>query len=160
MYDKTGEGWLKHFLYGTSQLLELRGPQAHLKGAGRRFFLTVRIFEVSRALIYESETFLAAPEWKNMMEHMWTGAYTSDWHPKEALYDLMIRCADLGVRAMMLVITIAELGLETQKSQLQCIAAEGFQLRRSLQEWKKSAIMVSLLDFLLYRYGLDLDQMT
>ncbi|KAH1516623.1 hypothetical protein KXX29_008851 [Aspergillus fumigatus] len=40
MHDMTGEGWVKHFLYGTSNMLRLRGPEAHLSGSGRSFFLT------------------------------------------------------------------------------------------------------------------------
>jgi hypothetical protein len=32
MYDVSGEGWVKHFLYGTSQLLQYRGPERHLTG--------------------------------------------------------------------------------------------------------------------------------
>ncbi|KAH1752918.1 hypothetical protein KXV78_008448 [Aspergillus fumigatus] len=35
MHDMTGEGWVKHFLYGTSNMLRLRGPEAHLSGSGR-----------------------------------------------------------------------------------------------------------------------------
>ncbi|GFF34792.1 hypothetical protein IFM51744_02566 [Aspergillus udagawae] len=45
MQDMTGEGWVKHFLYGTSKMLQLRGPEAHIAGPGRSFFLTVRVFE-------------------------------------------------------------------------------------------------------------------
>ncbi|GFG07891.1 hypothetical protein IFM5058_03647 [Aspergillus udagawae] len=35
MQDMTGEGWVKHFLYGTSKMLQLRGPEAHIAGPGR-----------------------------------------------------------------------------------------------------------------------------
>lgn len=54
---------MKHFLYGTSNMLRLRGPEAHLSGSGRSFFLTVRVFEICRALIYPEPTFLCRPEW-------------------------------------------------------------------------------------------------
>lgn len=30
MYDVTGEVWVKHILYGTSSILQFRGPEAHL----------------------------------------------------------------------------------------------------------------------------------
>lgn len=69
-------------------------------GAGRRFFLATRIFEISRAIIYSSETFLARAEWQSLMGHMWVGGGAKDWHPKEALYDLMISCSALGVRSV------------------------------------------------------------
>ena len=97
MYDVSGEGWFKHFLYGTSKLLQYRGPERHLTGMGRRFFLTVRIFEISRALIYSSETFLAQGSWQGLMENMWSGENATEWHPKEALYDLMVSCSTLNV---------------------------------------------------------------
>ena len=98
MYDVSGEGWIKHILYGTSKLLQYRGPDRHLSGMGRRFFLTVRIFEICRALIYSSETFLAQRDWQNLMDRIWSGDGVKDWHPKEALYDLMISCSALSIR--------------------------------------------------------------
>ncbi len=98
MYDVSGEGWIKHIQYGTSKLLQFRGPAQHLTGKGRRFFLTVRIFEISRSLIYSNETFLAQKEWRTLMSHMWLGERVREWHPKEALYDLMISCSALGIR--------------------------------------------------------------
>ena len=98
MYDASGEGWIKHILHGTSQLLQFRGPALHLSGKGRRFFFTVRIFEISRALIYSSKTFLAQKKWRTLMDHMWLGDGVKDWHPKEALYDLMVSCSALFIR--------------------------------------------------------------
>ncbi|EPE33622.1 hypothetical protein GLAREA_06635 [Glarea lozoyensis ATCC 20868] len=35
MCDISGEGWVKHILHGTSQILKARGPGAHLEGRGR-----------------------------------------------------------------------------------------------------------------------------
>lgn len=98
MYDVTGEGWVKHILYGTSKILQLRGPAAHASGAGRSFFLTFRVFEISRALIYNELTFLDEVDWRLLMEDIWSGLGTADWHPKEALLDLMISCSTLSMR--------------------------------------------------------------
>lgn len=97
MYDNTGEGWLKHMLSGTKTIMQLRGPAAHLTGSGRSFFLVVRIFEICRALIYNDSTFLAEPEWIDLMGKMWLKDCTG-WHPMEALLDLMISCTSLSVR--------------------------------------------------------------
>jgi len=98
MYDVTGEGWIKHILYGTSQILQLRGPEAHLTGRGRSFFLAVRVFEVSRSLIYSQPSFLEEKPWKNLMDKIWEGTLIVDWHPKEALFDLMLECSELSQR--------------------------------------------------------------
>jgi hypothetical protein len=98
MYDVSGEGWVKHILYGTSRIVQYRGPNAHVAGIGRRFFLTTRIFEISRALIYSEDTFLAQENWRRLMNKMWSGDGAGDWHPKEALYDLMISCSALSIR--------------------------------------------------------------
>jgi hypothetical protein len=67
MYDKTGEGWLKHILHGTSKILQLRGPQARLVDPGRGFYLIVRVFEICRSLIYSKPTFLGQPKWKSLI---------------------------------------------------------------------------------------------
>jgi hypothetical protein len=98
MYDVSGEGWVKHILYGTSRIVQYRGPNTHLTGVGRRFFLTMRIFEITRALVYSEETFLVQENWRSLMNIMWSGDGAMDWHPKEDLYDLMISCSALSVR--------------------------------------------------------------
>lgn len=98
MYDVSGKGWVQHMLYGTSRILQLRGPERHLSGAGRSFFLTVRVFEICRALIFSTPTFLMETEWKELTEQIWDGDGRKDWHPKEGLYDLMICCVELSSR--------------------------------------------------------------
>jgi hypothetical protein len=98
MHDVTGEGWVKHFLFGTSKMLQLRGPEAHLAGSGRSFFLTVRVFEICRALIYSEPTFLCQPEWMSLPTKIWNGDDNCHWHPKESLFDLMIACSSISHR--------------------------------------------------------------
>jgi hypothetical protein len=93
MYDKTGEGWLKHILYGTSRILQLRGPLAYLIDPGRGFYLIVRIFEICRSLIYSKPTFLSQPKWKSLMTDL---REQSEFHPKERLFDLMIECSSIN----------------------------------------------------------------
>jgi hypothetical protein len=97
MYDDTGEGFVKHFLHGTSKILQLRGPEAHLSGAGRSFFLAVRIFEICRTLIYSNylePTFLCQPSWRELTERI--RDESEIWNPKEVLFDLMIDIASLN----------------------------------------------------------------
>lgn len=97
MCDVTGDGWLKHILYGTSKLLQFRGPASLLSTSGRSFFLTVRVFEICRALIYNDMTFLDEPEWRELTGQMWE-LNRDDWHPKEELFDLMVSCSSLSMR--------------------------------------------------------------
>jgi hypothetical protein len=99
MYDDTGEGFVKHFLHGTSKILQIRGPDAHLRGTGRSFFQTVRVFEICRALIYANysePSFLCEPSWRELTKRI---SHQSEvWHPKEILFDLMIDCSSLSNR--------------------------------------------------------------
>lgn len=106
MYDVTGEGWVKHILYGTSKIMQLRGPTAHTNGPGRSFFLTFRVFEVCRALIYNDTTFLDQPSWRLLTKDIWSGQRGVEWHPKEALLDLMIPCSTLSMRYVRLISVI------------------------------------------------------
>jgi hypothetical protein len=95
MIDMSGEGWVKHALYGTSKIVQARGPENHLFEPGRSFFLLVRVIEISRALIYNDSTYLSEPVWKGLMQRMWANN-KHDWHPKEALFDLMTDCISLS----------------------------------------------------------------
>jgi len=98
MFDTTGDGWVKHILYGTSKILQLRGPNAHLNGCGRSFFLTVRLFEICRSCFYPEPTFLGEASWTSLMGRMWEGNLIEEWHPKESLLDLLVSCSSLGHR--------------------------------------------------------------
>ena len=140
MYDMSGEGWIKHFLYGTSELLQYFGPETCLSGNGRHFFLTVRVFEVSRALIFNEETFLSTKSWCDIMAQMWVGHGFEDWHPKENLLDLMTYCSDLRVRAARLLQTLPNLSQHTQYQELQCMATEGICLQKALQGWEATTL--------------------
>jgi hypothetical protein len=71
-----------------SRIIQMRGPDAHITGPGRSFFLTSRVFELSRALITSSQTFLAEPAWKDLLNRIWAED-SSDWHPKESLFDII-----------------------------------------------------------------------
>lgn len=97
MLDASGEGWVKHALYGTSKIIQARGPDKHLSEPGRTFFLTVRVIEISRALIYNDSTYLSEPIWKDLMGKMWANS-KHDWHLKEFLFDLMVDCIVLSCR--------------------------------------------------------------
>jgi hypothetical protein len=104
MFDSTGDGWVKHIFYGTSKILQLRGPKAHLTGPGRSFFLTARLFEICRSCFFPEPTFLDQADWMSLMDRMWEGESASEWHPKESLLDLMIACSSLGHRWVLCIL--------------------------------------------------------
>jgi len=138
MSDATGDGWMIHFLHGTSELLNHFGPSAFMTEPGREFFLTIRVFEISRALLFTRETFLSQPKWQYLTQGLWNGKEAHDWHPKEALFDIIISCSALGLRSMKLVGELSQLSLDDQLSELHSIAAEGLGLRIFLGNWKDS----------------------
>jgi hypothetical protein len=104
MYDASGDGWIVHMLYGTSQILKYLGSQACLSGPARQFSLTICIFELTRALLSTQKTFLSDPEWQILMEQLWVDDCVHGWHPKEALFDIIISCLSLGVRGLEFVV--------------------------------------------------------
>ncbi|KUL85266.1 hypothetical protein ZTR_07925 [Talaromyces verruculosus] len=135
MYDVTGEGWVKHFLYGTSKMLQLRGPEAHIAGSGRSFFLTVRVFEICRALIYSEPTFLCQPEWMSLTTKIWSEDDKNHWHPKELLFDLMIACSSISDRVRDLLNPGPSCPNISLHRALLELAAEGFVVRSALADW-------------------------
>ncbi|KAL5359303.1 hypothetical protein BJX96DRAFT_56290 [Aspergillus floccosus] len=135
MHDMTGEGWVKHFLYGTSNMLQIRGPEAHIAGSGRSFFLTVRVFEICRALIYPEPTFLCRPEWISLTTEIWNEDLKNNWHPKERLFDLMITCSSISHRVWGLLKPGSNYsGLLLHEALLE-LAAEGILVRSALSDW-------------------------
>ncbi|KAE8448722.1 hypothetical protein EG329_008937 [Mollisiaceae sp. DMI_Dod_QoI] len=130
MYDVTGDGWLKHILYGTSQILQLRGPETHLTGRGRSFFMTIRPFEICRSLIYSESSFLSQPEWLWVAERLRYN--TGGCRLREELFDLMLSCSSFSCK----VWEVIKPGITTfGEMVLPDIAAEGHRLRALLENW-------------------------
>ena len=98
MHDVSGDGWVKHILYGTSKILQIRGPDAHMTGPGRSFFMTIRVFEICRSLIYSKPTFLCEESWLRLVRRIHEEDKSIDWHPKEELFDWMLACSALDHR--------------------------------------------------------------
>lgn len=96
--DITAAKWQQHFKYGSSELLRLRGPTRPLSNSFRECFLSIRVSELYRALIFNDNTFLSEPEWKELSHQIWK-ENSSEWHPKEALVDSMTSCASLNIRS-------------------------------------------------------------
>ncbi|MCJ1388501.1 hypothetical protein MMC18_001348 [Xylographa bjoerkii] len=107
---------------------------------GRRFFLTFRVFEISRALIFTEETFLSKQGWQGLHGQIWTGGDVEDWHPKEALFDLMVSCSCLGNRGFRLVQALHEFPEQKKHQELQAISVQGSLLQDGLRDWKSAAL--------------------
>lgn len=85
-------------LYGTGRILQALTPDGCRRGAGREFFLEVRIFEIARSMLFQERSFLSTKPWIDLMQGMWQGDYAGEWNPRERLLDIMTLVADLCVR--------------------------------------------------------------
>ena len=102
----------------------------------RNFFLSARIFEISRALIYSEPTFLSQPVWTSALAGLWSSDCAVLWHPKEALFDMLPSFSELSIRAIQFCESEAKYLMEdAQIERAQSLAAEGLLLQHSLQEW-------------------------
>jgi hypothetical protein len=133
MYDPTGEGWIKHTMFGTSRILQHLGPEAFRSGLGLSCFNQIRMFEVSRALLFSESSFLIESQWTDLIhENTFSDL---DVHPIHDLLNLMIRCSDHCARALSYLEGVDKSTLSLSETQyLQGFALEGFELRLALCE--------------------------
>ncbi|THX51961.1 hypothetical protein D6D06_07037, partial [Aureobasidium pullulans] len=133
MYDPTGEGWIQHTMYGTSKILQHLGPDAFRSGLGLNFFHQMRMFEVSRSLIFSESSFLVEAPWRDLMKGTSTDIMSD--HPIESLLALMLRCSDHCFRALQYLDPLDTSALSHEEmQQLRAFAVEGFDLRLELCE--------------------------
>lgn len=138
MYDVTGEGWVRHILYGTSKILQVRGPAAHLAGSGRCFFLTIRLFEICRSLIYSEPTFLFEEDWMDLTRQIRIESNIICWHPKEELFDLMIACSSISHRVSEVLEPNSTGAVRPTRDALIHFTIEGHNIRTALGEWYRN----------------------
>lgn len=98
MVDPSGQNWVKHLLYGISEMLTRLEPKTFLSGLERRFFLEFRMFEIIRSMLFTQPTYLTTKRWKLIMDNIWNGNNAMEWHPKEALLDIMVCSSELAVK--------------------------------------------------------------
>jgi hypothetical protein len=133
MYDPTGEGWIKHTMFGTSRILQHLGPEAFRSGLGLSFFNQMKMFEVSRSLLFSESSFLVEKPWMSLM-HANTIMGLDD-HPIHDLLNFMIRCSDHCARALSYLEGVDKTTLSLVEIQhLQEYALEGFELRLTLYD--------------------------
>jgi hypothetical protein len=63
MYDSTGVGWNAHMGFGTSVLLEALGPASFCEPQSLAIYREIRLFEISRAALFQQSTILASDRW-------------------------------------------------------------------------------------------------
>jgi hypothetical protein len=63
MYDSTGVGWNAHMGFGTSVLLETLGPDSFCAPQSVAIYREIRLFEISRAALFQQSTILANDKW-------------------------------------------------------------------------------------------------
>ncbi|KZF21795.1 hypothetical protein L228DRAFT_160023 [Xylona heveae TC161] len=137
MTDATGKGWLKHMSYGIYCLLQLHEPQYYLSGPGRSFFLTLRISELCRSLMSCDETFLAQRPWRDLVAQIWAVS-TADWHPKEALFDILVdvaACSSGVVKLLQETSKNSNQPTPQQRARAEILAAEGTASQAKLFKW-------------------------
>lgn len=141
MCDPTGDNWLSHFLHGTCAILQLQHPSSlacqdqHSKYT-RTFFLTTRIFEISRALIYSEPTFLSDPAWTDALARHWSTEGAAVWHPMETLFDMLPRFSELSIRALYFCDSEAmSMPDQVRFHRARDLGTEGLWLQQLLQQW-------------------------
>ncbi|KAK1970976.1 hypothetical protein LY78DRAFT_626758 [Colletotrichum sublineola] len=141
MQDPSGQKWLQHMVFGTSQALVASGPAACNSGTMRTFFVQARSFEVCRSIIFNQASFLAAPEWIDLTDRLSTSNVATLHDPLGELLKLIVLCSALRARtAEFIESTSGHPNAESCFLEAMSLATEGFNLREALEGWKDSAV--------------------
>ncbi|KAJ9485138.1 hypothetical protein VN97_g8212 [Penicillium thymicola] len=136
--DESGEGWVKHMLYGTSKMLQLVGPTGCMSSARRIFYDLFRVLEASRALLYNEETILSQACWLGLQKPLSRSA--TRWDSMEEIITLMIETSAFSVRAGAMIKMIPEAERFTDSS-VALIAAEGLNVQETIYNWHTKALL-------------------
>ncbi|OQD69739.1 hypothetical protein PENPOL_c002G04523 [Penicillium polonicum] len=136
--DESGEGWVKHMLYGTSKMLQLAGPTDCMSSARRIFYDLFRVLEASRALIYNEETILSQECWLGLQKSLSSSAIR--WDAIEEIITLMIETSAFSLRAGSIIEMIPEAERFTDPS-VALIAAAGLDVQETIYNWHTKALL-------------------
>ncbi|KAK4869244.1 hypothetical protein LT330_006244 [Penicillium expansum] len=136
--DDSGEGWVKHMLYGTSKMLQLVGPSDCMSSARRIFYDLFRVLEASRALLYNEETILSQDCWLGLQQSL--SSNTTRWDPMQEIITLMIEISAFSLRAGAIIDMIPEAERFTDPS-VALIAAEGLDLQETIYNWHTKTLL-------------------
>ncbi|OHW91978.1 C6 finger domain-containing protein [Colletotrichum incanum] len=142
MQDASGQKWLQHMVFGTSQALLASGPATCTSGTMQTFFIQARIFEVCRSIIFNQASFLAAPEWINLTDSLSKTNVVTARHSLDELLKLVVLCSTLRARTAEFIQSISAYSdPESLFPEALSLATEGFDLREALECWKFSAVL-------------------
>ncbi|CAG8908917.1 unnamed protein product [Penicillium egyptiacum] len=136
--DDSGEGWVKHMLYGTSKMLQLAGPSDCMSSARRTFYDLFRVLEASRALLYNEETILSQECWLRLQETLSSDAIR--WEPMEEIITLMIETSAFSLRAGTIIRMIPDAERFTDPS-VALIGAEGLDVQETIYNWHSKTLL-------------------
>ncbi|KAJ5976562.1 hypothetical protein N7481_010269 [Penicillium waksmanii] len=136
--DDSGQGWVKHMLYGTSKMLQLAGPSDCMSMARRIFYDLFRILEASRALLFDEETILSQECWLRLQNSLSRNA--TRWEPLEEIITLMIQASAFSLRAGAIIDKIPE-GERFTDPSVALIAAEGLDVQGKIYNWHTKALL-------------------
>ncbi|KAL2813956.1 fungal-specific transcription factor domain-containing protein [Aspergillus cavernicola] len=138
--DDSGEGWVKHMLYGTSKMLQLAGPSNCMSSLRRAFYDLFRVLEASRALLYNEETILSKECWLRLHKKSLCSRITTQWEPMEEILTLMIQTSAFSFRARAIVEKIPELERCTNPP-VAWLGAEGLKIQETIYNWHTEALL-------------------
>ncbi|KAJ5210079.1 Protein of unknown function DUF3468 [Penicillium cf. griseofulvum] len=136
--DDSGEGWVKHMLYGTSKMLQLAGPSDCMSSPRRIFYDLFRILEASRALLFGEGTILSQECWLQLQKTLSSNA--TRWEPLEEIITLMIQTSAFSLQAGAIVDNIPE-EERFQDPSLAMIGAEGLNVQESIYHWHTTMLL-------------------
>ncbi|KZL65451.1 C6 finger domain-containing protein [Colletotrichum tofieldiae] len=141
MQDASGQKWLQHMVFGTSQALVASGPATCTSGTMQTFFIQARIFEVCRSIIFNQASFLAAPEWISLTDSLANTNVVTAHHSLDELLKLVVLCSALRPRTAEFIQFISACSdPESSLAEALSLTHEGFDLREALEAWKVSAV--------------------
>ncbi|RDL31807.1 uncharacterized protein BP5553_09209 [Venustampulla echinocandica] len=135
--DSSGDGWVKHMLYGTSMLLQLSSPDKNMSSLRRTFYGIFRMLEASRALLYGEATILADSTWENF--HRELVSDDESWDPIEGILALMIHCSTFSLRAHQVVFQLPEAQRYTDPA-VSALGLEGLTIQNAIYAWHAQAL--------------------
>ncbi|CCF47799.1 hypothetical protein CH063_04285 [Colletotrichum higginsianum] len=143
MQDASGQKWLQHMVFGTSQALIASGPTTCASGTMRAFFIQARTFEVCRSIIFNQTSFLASPEWIGLTDSFSNASVATATASLSDLLKLVVLCSALRVRTAEFIDCLPDSCPNMDSAgflEALNLATEGFHLREALEDWKTSAI--------------------
>lgn len=98
MYDTTAVAWHAHMGFGSSVLLNVFGPLSFCCGRSLSIYREMRLFEISRSVLFSEPTLLAQENW--LLHDEVCRTLVPDWGLLETAFDLLLQCSTLSQRSV------------------------------------------------------------